>query len=50
MAKYKAAGKKGSSKSSTSRASRGGLIPCAVILIIGFGLIFALFYFSLSSN
>jgi hypothetical protein len=48
MAKYKAAGK-GSSKSKTP-ASQGGLIPCAIVLLIVFGAVFALFYFSLASN
>lgn len=47
MAKYKAARPK---KSTTPASSNKGLIPCAIIILLGFGLIFVLFYFSLSSN
>ena len=46
MAKYKAAG----SKKDAGPSSKRGLIPCAIILLIGFGIMFLLFYFSLRSG
>lgn len=46
MAKYKAAG----SRKDKAPSSKRGLIPCAIVLLIGFALIFMLFYFSLQSG
>jgi hypothetical protein len=45
MAKYKPAGSKKAAPS-----SRRGLIPCAIVVAIGFTMIFLLFYLSLQSG
>jgi len=47
MAKFKPAGSK---KSKTAPDSKRGLIPCSLIVVAGFALIFWLFYLVLRSN
>jgi len=47
MAKFKPAGSK---KSKTAPDSKRGLIPCALIIVAGFALIFWLFYLVLRST
>jgi len=47
MAKFKPAGSK---KSKTTPKPTRGLIPCAVIILMGFALIFWLFYLVLRSG
>ena len=46
MAKYKLAG----SKRTKPPAPTRGLIPCAIIVILGFAVIFVLFYLVLQSG
>ena len=46
MAKYKLAG----SKRAKPPAPTRGLIPCAIVLILGMGVVFMLFYFVLQSG
>jgi hypothetical protein len=46
MAKFKPAG----SKKKKAADSKRGLLPCAVIIALGFGLIFWLFYLVLRSG
>jgi len=46
MAKYKFSG----SKKAKAPASTRGLIPCAIIVFLGFGVIFLLFYLVLQSG
>jgi hypothetical protein len=47
MAKFKPSGSK---KTKTAPDSKRGLVPCAVIVIIGFALVFWLFYLVLRSG
>jgi hypothetical protein len=47
MAKFKPAGSK---KSKTAPDSKRGLLPCAFIVVLGFALIFWLFYLVLRSG
>jgi hypothetical protein len=47
MAKFKPAGSK---KSKTAPDSKRGLIPCGLIVVAGFALIFWLFYLVLRSS
>jgi hypothetical protein len=47
MAKFRPAGSK---KSKTAPDSKRGLVPCAVIVALGFALIFGLLYLVLSSG
>ena len=46
MAKYKLAG----SKKTKAPSSTRGLIPCAIVVILGLGLMFLLFYLVLPSG
>ena len=46
MAKFKPAG----GKKRETPASTRGLIPCAVLVILGLGIIFGLMYFSLQTG
>ena len=46
MAKYKPAG----SKKDKGPSSKRGLIPCGIVILLGFGLLFLLFYLSLQSG
>lgn len=46
MAKYKPAG----SRKTKAPPPTRGLIPCAVIIVLGFGLIYLLFYLLLQSG
>jgi hypothetical protein len=47
MAKFKPAGSK---KSKPASDSKRGLLPCGIIIALGFGLIFWLFYLVLRSG
>jgi len=47
VAKYKPAGSK---KSKAASGSKRGLLPCAFIVLLGFSVIFGLFYLVLSSG
>jgi hypothetical protein len=47
MAKFKPAGSK---RTKAAPDSKRGLLPCAVIVLLGFGLIFWLFYLVLNSG
>jgi hypothetical protein len=46
MAKYKPAG----SRKDKAPSAKRGLIPCAIVIIMGFSLLFWLFYLSLQSG
>jgi hypothetical protein len=46
MAKYRPAG----SKKTKAPAPTRGLIPCAIIVLLGFGVIYLLFYLLLESG
>ena len=47
MAKFRPAGSK---KSKTAPDSKRGLLPCAIIVALGFALMFGLFYLVLNSG
>jgi hypothetical protein len=47
MAKFRPAGSK---KSKPAPDSKRGLLPCALIVLLGFALIFGLFYLVLNSG
>jgi hypothetical protein len=47
MAKFKPTGSK---KSKPGPASKRGLLPCAIVIALGFALIFGLFYLVLNSG